>query len=157
MSVYGRIQTGVPMHAFPIFSRMPNHWRWVKMLPSLRKFSASEIAQERLKIIQFYDEHGEAETKKYFHVNRKTINVWKKKFARSGHRLESLIPGSTRPKQVRRMTTDSRLVAFIRNLRENHPHLGKEKIKPLLDQYCQTLGLPSLSVSTIGKVIKRHR
>jgi hypothetical protein len=41
------------------------------MLPSLRKFNHSEVAQERLKIIQFYDEQGEAKTKKYFGVNRK--------------------------------------------------------------------------------------
>ena len=126
------------------------------MLPSLRKFSADEVAQERLKIIEFYDTHGEVETQKYFHVNRKTIHVWQKKFARSGHRLESLIAQSTRPKQVRRMGTDPRMVAFIRHLREEHPRLGKEKIKPLLDGYCETLKMSSLSVSTIGKVIKRH-
>ncbi len=127
------------------------------MLPSLRKFSANEVAQERLKIIEFYDAEGEEKTQKYFHVNRKTLNVWKKKLVRSGHRLESLVAQSTRPKRVRRMTTDPRLVGFIRKLREEHPRLGKEKIKPLLDQHCQTLGIPSLAVSTIGKVIKRHR
>lgn len=127
------------------------------MLPSLRKFSASEVAQERLKIIEFYDEHGETETKRYFKVNRKTINVWKRKMEHSGQRLESLIPQSTRPKQVRRMTTDPRIVSFLRGLREQQPSLGKEKIKPLLDEYCQSLKIASLSVSTIGKVIKRQR
>ncbi len=70
------------------------------MLPSLRKFSANEVAQERLKIIEFYDEHGEAETQRFFQVNRKTINVWKQKLERSGHRLESLIPRLTRPKSA---------------------------------------------------------
>ena len=127
------------------------------MLPSLRKFSADEVAQERLKIIEFYDAHGEEETQRYFHANRKTIYVWKKKLARSGHGLESLVAQSTRPKQVRRMTTDPRIVTFIRNLREDHPRLGKEKIKPLLDRYCRSLGIESLAVSTIGKVIKRQR
>jgi hypothetical protein len=55
------------------------------------------------------------------------------------------------------MTTDSRIVAFIRNLREEHPHLGKTKIKPLLDKYCRSLGIASISASTIGKVIQRNR
>ncbi len=61
------------------------------------------------------------------------------------------------------MTTDPRIVGFtevtlvIRKRREEHPRLGKEKITPLLDQHGQTLGIPSLAVSTIGKVIKRHR
>jgi putative transposase len=55
------------------------------------------------------------------------------------------------------MTTDPRLVTFIREVREAHPHLGKEKIKPLLDAHCRTLGIPSLAVSTIGKVIHRNQ
>lgn len=55
------------------------------MLPSLRKFSASEVAQERLKILEFYETHGEAETLKYFGVNRKTLHVWKKKLAQAGY------------------------------------------------------------------------
>ncbi len=97
------------------------------MLPSLRKFNANEVAQERLKIIEFYDAEGEEKTQKYFHVNRKTLNVCKKKLARSGHRLEALAAQSTRPKRVRRMTTDPRIVGFIRKLREEHPRLGKEK------------------------------
>ncbi len=65
------------MHAFSIFSRMPNYWRWMQtpavrrtqcsasVLPSLRKFSANEVAQERLKIIEFYDAEGEEKTQKY--------------------------------------------------------------------------------------------
>ncbi len=54
------------------------------------------------------------------------------------------------------MTTDGRIVNYIKYLREKHPRLGKEKIKPLLDKYYLTLGIQSISVSTIGKVIKRH-
>ena len=126
------------------------------MLASLRKFAADEVAQERLKIIRFYDEHGEAQSQKYFGVNRKTIHVWKKKLAAAGQQLEALGVHSTRPRQVRRMTTDPQVLAFIRQLREDHPRLGKEKIKPLLDQHCHRLGIPSPAVSTIGKIIKRH-
>lgn len=127
------------------------------MLASLRKFSADEVAQERLKIIQFYEEHGEAQTQKYFGVNRKTVYVWKKKLASSAGQLAALRAHSTRPKHVRRMTTDPRILAFIQHLREEHPHLGKEKIKPLLDQHCQKLGIPSPAISTIGKIIQRHQ
>jgi putative transposase len=54
------------------------------------------------------------------------------------------------------MTTDPQVLAFIRQLREEHPRLGKEKVKPLLDQHCQRLGIRSPAVSTIGKIIKRH-
>ena len=126
------------------------------MLSSLRKFSADEAAQERLKIIQFFDEHGEAETKKYFGANRKTIWTWKRKLERAAGQLQALCPQSTRPHQTRRMQTDPRIVRFIREQREQHPHLGKEKLKPLLDAYCRQVGIPSLAVSTIGKVIERN-
>ena len=126
------------------------------MVPSLRKFSADEVAQERLKIIQFYEEHGEAQTIKYFGGNRKTLWTWKRHLQRAGGQLQALCPHSTRPQHTRRMTTDSRLVLFIRELREKHPHLGKEKIKPLLDAPSRKLGIASLAVSTIGKVICRY-
>lgn len=127
------------------------------MLSSLRKFSANEAAQERLKIIQFYDEHGEAATRKYFGANRKTIWTWRRRLERAGGALQALQPRSTRPKRTRRMQTDPRLVSFLRQQRELHPHLGKEKLKPLLDAYCRQLGIPSLAVSTIGKVIQRNQ
>ena len=54
------------------------------------------------------------------------------------------------------MQTDWRIVQFIRTLREQHPGLGKEKVKPLLDGYCREQGLKTLSVSTIGKIIRRR-
>ncbi len=126
------------------------------MLSSLRKFSADEVAQERLKIIQFFDEHGEAETLRYFGTSRKTIWTWRRKLQTAEGQLQALRPRSTRPKQTRRMQTDPRIVRFVREQREAHPHLGKEKLKPLLEVYCRELGIPSLAVSTIGKVIKRN-
>ena len=69
--------------------------------------------------------------------------------------LDSLIPQSRRPKTLRQMRTDSDIISFIREIRERHPHIGKEKIKPLLDNYCRKRGIKPISVSTIGKIIKR--
>ena len=149
-------KTGVPMVGFSFSDRMPGYRRSMQMLASLRKFTSDEVAQERWKIIQFYAEHGEAETLKYFGANRKTIHVWKKRLAASGQHLGALVARSTRPQRVRHMTTDPHVLSFIRQLREEHPRLGKEKIKPLLDRHCQKLGICSPAVSTIGKIIKRQ-
>lgn len=149
-------KTGVPMLGFSVSGRMRGYRRSMQMLASLRRFTADGVAQERWKIIQFYAEHGEAETQKYFGANRKTIHVWKKRLAASGQHLEALGVHSTRPRRVRRMTTHPQVLAFIRELREKRPRLGKEKIKPLLDRHCQGLGIRSPAVSTIGKIIKRH-
>ncbi len=157
MSVRVRIETGVPMHLTSIFGRIRGYRRWSQMLGSLRKFSADEAAQERLKIIQFFDEHGEAETLKYFGTSRKTIWTWKRKLRLGEGQLQALRPQSTRPKHSRRMQTDPRIVSFLRKQREQHPHLGKEKLKPLLEVYCRQLGIPSLASSTIGKVIQRNQ
>jgi len=126
------------------------------MLSSLKRFSEDEVASERLRIIEFYEQYGEKATLKAFKASRKTIFVWKKKLKENKHHLASLIPASTRPKTVRRMTTNLRIVSFISKLREKHPGLGKEKIKPLLDKYCQEEHLSTIAICTIGKVIKRN-
>ena len=126
------------------------------MLSSLRRFDKSEIAKQRLKVIEFYQKYGEKATKEAFGVDRKLIYVWRKRLEESRGKLSSLIPHSTRPKKVRRMMTDPRIVEFIRKIRERHPRLGKEKIKPLLDEYCQKRDLACISESAIGKVIKRN-
>ena len=142
--------------AYPIFSRIRGLEEVKRMLKSLRRFSKDGVAQERLKIIEFYKEHGEKTTKEAFGVNRKTVFVWKKRLKESGNSLASLIPTSTTPKTQRRMTTNPNIVSEIRKLREKYPRLGKEKIKPLLNKYCLKEGLTPISISTIGKVIKRN-
>ena len=126
------------------------------MLMSLRHFDQSEVAKERLKILNFYDEFGGKTTEKAFGVNRKLIYVWRKRLKHCERRLKALVPDSTKPKVVRRMTTNHDILSFIKKLRKNKPRIGKEKIKPLLDRYCQGLNIATISVSTIGKVIKRN-
>ena len=126
------------------------------MVSSLRKFDSSEIANQRLKIIRFYVKHGEKTTKEAFGVGRKTIHVWKKRLKLSNGKLASLIPSSTRPKTVRRMTTNPKILWYIKSLREKHPRLGKEKIYPLLVSFCKEEGITPIKESTIGKVIKRN-
>jgi hypothetical protein len=126
------------------------------MIKSLHHFATSDVAKERLRILAFYEQFGESATKQGFGVDRKTVWVWKKKMqARKGH-IAALVPHSTRPKRIRTMQTDPRIVAYIRELRLLHPRLGKEKVKPLLDTFCRHEKLSPLAISTIGKVIKRN-
>lgn len=128
----------------------------INMVYSLKRFTQDEVANERLKIINFYVKYGEKETKEAFGVGRKTIHVWKKKLSLSQGKLSSLIPTSTKPIRSRGMQTDPKIVSFIRGLRENHPRLGKEKIYPLLLSFCKREGIVPIKESTIGKVIKRN-
>lgn len=142
--------------AYPIFSRIRGLEEVKRMLKSMRRFSKDEVARERLKIIEFYKEHGEKTTRQAFGVGRDTIWIWKKRLKESRNFLASLIPSSTVPKTQRTMTTDPKIISEIRKLREEYPGLGKDKIKPILKKYCLKEGLAPISTSTIGKVIKRN-
>lgn len=127
------------------------------MLSSLRTFSTSEVAQKRKEMIAFYDQFGEAATKQAFGADRRVISRWKKRLHSSGGNLAALVPVSTRPHTVRRATTDLRIITWIKKGREAHPRIGKEKLKPDLDIFCQSLGIPPVSTSTIGNIIKRNK
>lgn len=127
------------------------------MLWSLRRFSKSEVAQQRMKIIKFYEEYGEKATKEAFGADRKVISRWRKRLKENGGELSSLVPLSTRPHRVRRSTIPQEIINFIRDMREKYPRIGKEKLKPLLDKYCRGHGLQPVSESTIGNIIKKHK
>jgi len=138
------------------FGKIAGYKEVSQMLPSLRKFNQSEVAQERQRILNYYDHYGGQATLDAFGVDRKLIYVWRKRLRLSNQKASSLVPLRTTPKTKRRMVVDPRIIEFIASQREQHYRLGKEKIKPLLDEYCWGLGINSMAESTIGKVIKRH-
>jgi len=139
-----------------IFSRIKGSKKVIKMIESLRRFSGSEIATQKLKIINFYGTHGEFATKEAFGVDRKVISRWKKRLTLSDGKLASLVPFSTKPINVRVPTTRPEIVGFIKSQRELHFRIGKEKLKVFVDHYCEENFIPKISVSTIGNIIKRH-
>ena len=126
------------------------------MLASLRKYSHDETAQKRMEMITFYDQYGEQATKQAFGADRRVISRWKQRLAKADGRISSLVPGSTKPKTLRTPHTHPDIVAFIKTQREEHPRIGKEKLKPDVDGYCENMGIPTVSTSTIGNIIKRH-
>lgn len=54
------------------------------------------------------------------------------------------------------MEVHPNVVEEIARLRKDHYRLGKVKLKPLVDEFCELEGLETISESTIGKVIKRN-
>lgn len=127
------------------------------MLYSLKVFEGSEIAQQKMKVIKFYEEYGEKATKEAFGADRKIISRWKRRLKEGCGELSSLVPYSTRPHRFRRSTVSHEIIGFIKEMREKYPGIGKEKLKPLLDKYCVRIGIKSISESTIGNIIKRHK
>lgn len=121
---------------------------------SLNKYSRDEVARFRMKVITFYDCYGAKATKEAFSVGRSTVFLWKKILREANGSLTALCPASTAPKTTRRMVVDPKVYDFIENIRLNNYRLGKEKIKRLLDAYCMSFGIQTVSESKIGRIIK---
>jgi len=130
--------------------------RYMRFKQYLKIISRNQIVQEKLNVIEFFDNYGSKTTKDAFNISRATVYRWKKIYKDSRYDPESLIPKSTRPKTTRCMYLDPDILDFIRNLRKNNHRFGKSKTKTLLDVYCTQNNLPSISESTIGKIIKRY-
>ncbi len=124
---------------------------------SIFLFSQDRKAQFRMEVLEFHKKWGTKVTKDAYKVSKATIYRWKKKFRLSLGRLDSLIPLSTVPKNKRVMLLNPKIVDYISSLRDQYGHLGKEKIKPLLDEFCMENSLKPISVSTIGRVIKKKK
>ena len=114
------------------------------------------MAQQRLKIINFYKKYGEKATKETFRVNRKVISRWCQRLKGRGGKIQALVPISTKPDKFRTSQIDCRIISKIKELRQQHYRLGKYKIKIFLDEFCRKEGLKTISVSTIGLIIKKN-
>ena len=113
------------------------------------------IIRKRLKIIEFFEEFGNIATKRAFDKGRSTIYLWKHKISSSGGYLSSLKPESkapNTPREKRKVNEFHR--DFILEYRINHPGVSKETIYYELTEYCVLQGLPVISESTIGRIIK---
>lgn len=132
-----------------------NYTKFMKTLESGCAFDASDIAKYRLKVLEFGHTYGWKAVQDAFGVQRSTYYLWKQKCAQG--KLSSLVPISTKPHRVRQMKVDQRILAFIREVREQYGRIGKKKLEVLLAAYCLQLGIPAVKATTIGKIIHRNR
>ena len=116
----------------------------------------SDVAEFRIHVINHYYKYGLRPTLDAFKIKKSTFYDWKKTYETNGKRIISLVPHMTRPLHVRKMETDWRIIAFIKEMRKEHGNIGKSMLKPFVDAYAKELGIKTLAESTIGKVIKRR-
>lgn len=134
-----------------------SQYDWLmKTLENSLRFGKSDPAQFRLHCLEHYYKYGWKPTVEAFKVGKSTLYDWKREYERSGKALPSLIPKKTRPKRVRQMTTNWRLVQFIREFREQYGNIGERKLKIFLDEYAHEPGISTIGSRTISKVIKRR-
>lgn len=129
--------------------------RFMNYISNISTHPDKKIIEERLKILEFFDEFGTDATKKAFDKGRSTLFLWKKTLKEDGGRLSALAPKKTKPKHFRQSMISPDINHFIKDYRLIHPGVGKETIKAELDHYCQREELPLVSESTIGRIIKK--
>ena len=110
--------------------------------------------KQRLKTINFFDKYGLSATQEAFGVSRATIYLWKRRLRESDGRLISLASKSKTPRNKRKRKVNKLIKEFIIDYRFKYHGVGKQAIKPALDEYCKENDIETVSESTIGRVIK---
>ena len=105
-------------------------------------------AEERARILTFWNRHGDAATKEAFKVSRPTLFRWQKALEEAGGKLESLVPKSTAPKNRRKRVIPQPVEELIRRERSREK-IGKEKLAVLV----RDDGIGTQSPSTMGRML----
>ena len=105
-------------------------------------------AEERARILTFWQKHGDAAAKEAFKVSRPTLFRWQKALDESGGKLESLVPGSTAPKTKRKRVIPKPVEDLILRERQREK-IGKDKLALLIKE--DGVGVPS--GSTVGRML----
>jgi len=103
-----------------------------------------QIIKHRQQVLLFWQTHGLAATKDAFRVSRRTLFRWQKDPTPKSR--------AHRHGYVRRVIPPV-LVTEICRQRTIHPRLGKEKLTPLLREFCLEAGLPVITEPTVGRMI----
>lgn len=111
-------------------------------------------AEERYRVLIFWGKHGLRATLDAFMVKKRTLFNWKRKLKEGGGKVESLNPGSRAPRTKRKRLWNEQIIAELKRLRLVYPNLGKEKLYPLLTEFCAPLHLVCPKTKTIGRLIK---
>jgi len=145
------MQIGFKYHKCAGFGRLYDYaYKYTHMI--------TKQAQERLKIINYWQKHGLEATTDAFGAKRSTLYGWWKTYKDSGYKVESLNPGKQARKNVNKRKIHSKILAEIKRLRlEVCPNMGKAKVKKDLDKYCKKHKLPIYSESKVGRIIKEKK
>jgi len=115
-------------------------------------------AEQRLKILLFWKKYGLQAVMDAYGAKRSTLFEWWKIYQESKQNIVSLNPKSQAPHTKRKRIVDYQIINEIKRLRTDVcPNMGKEKVKKDLDIFCQKNNLKTISISTIGRIIKEKK
>ena len=119
-------------------------WEWVVRFRDM----VSNEAQQRIKILAFWEQHGLAATKDAFGVSRPTLYRWQRKLREAGGAAQALNRRSTAPKRRRKRVIPRVVEAFIIKERKREK-LGKDKLAKMLKDD----DIADLHPSTVGRML----
>lgn len=114
----------------------------------------TQKALHKMKVLVFWEKYGLEAAIEAFGAKRRTLFLWKKQFLEGGRKIAALNEKKRTPHRKRQRLWLEEVIAEIKRLRWTYPNLGKEKIFPLLKEYCDTRGLLCPKPKTIGRLIK---
>ncbi len=114
----------------------------------LAHMNNQQEAEKRLRILIFWEKHGDEAAKEAFGISRRTLYRWQEALRKEEGKLSGLDKKSTAPKKrnIRRIPPE--LETKIVALRKEHHRLGKKKLVPIL----KSAGFP-VSVSYAGRCL----
>ena len=131
--------------------------KWFRTLERIsyeRNNLVDNKAEKRLKILLFFDKYWLEATLEAFYISERTIYNWKKKFKTWEKTIYSLSDKSRKPHKRRKREWSHKVLEKIEEYREEVPNLGKEKIYPMLKNFCSLNDLKCPWISTIWRLIK---
>jgi len=127
--------------------------RFMKYIHDILDHPKREHIEQRLKIIEFFDEFGPQATRKAFNKGRSTIYLWKRKLKMADGKLSALAPGDKTPIDKRKRIVHPFIESFITEYRIKHPRADKATVALALKAACYSAGIKPVSESTIGRII----
>lgn len=115
-------------------------------------------AEQRVRILKFWQEYGLEATKSAFGAKQSTLYLWQKILRDSDGKIESLNPKSQAGIHKNKREINMTVLKEIKRLRlDVCPNMGKAKVKRFLDKFCKQNNLPIYSESKIGRIIKEKK
>lgn len=111
-------------------------------------------ALHKARVLAFWEKHGLRATMDAFKVSRRSLYLWKQKFELGGRTVMALNEKLKAPKTKRKRLWPEELLTELKSLRQSHPNLGKDKLYPLLLEFCNQHRFACPSPATIGRLIK---
>ena len=120
------------MRQFNIF-RGTKGWLWLyERQLRLASMNNQKEAEKRLRILIFWEKHGDEAAKEAFGTSRPTLYRWQESLRKNEGKLNGLDKRSTAPKRRNARRIPAELEAEIIRERRSHHRLGKKKLAPIL-------------------------